>query len=106
MKTNVELVNCKEVHAELKQETYAKVFLALHNNFRHYSNDGYYAIHNTYNNDIYLYVAEKNLDDITQYLTKLDAKVIEINDAKVIDYVELGETETAVVMNQFTTDFY
>jgi hypothetical protein len=29
MKYDVELVNCKEVHAELKQETYAKVFFGI-----------------------------------------------------------------------------
>ncbi len=106
MKYDVELVNCKEVHAELKQETYAKVFLALHNNFRHYSEDGYYAIHNTYGNDIYLYVDEKNVGDIIQYLTKLEAKVLEINDAKVIDYVDLNDISTNIVMNQFVRDFY
>jgi hypothetical protein len=83
-----------------------RFFLALHNNFRHYSEDGYYAIHNTYDNDIYLYVDEKNLDDITQYLTKLEAKVLEINDAKVNDYVDLNDISTNIVMNQFVRDFY
>jgi hypothetical protein len=98
MKKEVEIIKGICIQAELPADNYAKVFLALHNNFRHFAEDGYYAIKNNSLNDVFLYINEKNKDDLVKYLESMGAKVIEIEKATIIDYVyDMDDYENVVV---------